>query len=82
MWRVYQTLSRATGILVLLVGLMGVAGPAAAQPCALADNAVHGRRGDAHLRPEGLRPGLLPCLLPKPEAALSLSGHAQYPEYR
>ena len=32
MWRVYQTLSRATGMLGLLVGLVGGAGPAAAQP--------------------------------------------------
>jgi hypothetical protein len=32
MLRVHQTLSRATGILVLIVGLVGVAGPAAAQP--------------------------------------------------
>ena len=32
MWRVYQTLSRATGMLILIVGLGGVADPAAERP--------------------------------------------------
>ena len=31
MWRAYQTLSGATGMLVLIVGLVGVAGPSSAQ---------------------------------------------------
>ena len=82
MWRAYQTLSGATGMLVLSVCRGSGRSVVRGAILAPADNEVHGRRSGAHVRPKDLRPGVLPYLLSKPEAALSLSGHAQYPEYR
>ena len=82
MWRAYQTLwgHRYAGAERLPRG----SGRSVVRGAILApaDNEVHGRRSGAHVRPKDLRPGVLPYLLSKPEAALSLSGHAQYPEYR
>ena len=59
----------------------GVAGPSSAErPLAPTTKCTAGEA--AHTLGQDLRPGVLPYLLSKPEAALSLSGHAQYPEYR
>ena len=82
MWRAYQTLSGATGMLVLSVCLVGVAGPSSAERSSPPPTTKCTAGEAAHTLGQDLRPGVLPYLLSKPEAALSLSGHAQYPEYR
>ena len=83
MVRMYQTLSGATAILVLIVCLVGVAGPSSAQRSSPPPTTKCVAGEAAHtLGQKILCPGVLLYLLSKPEAALSLSGHAQYPEYR